>query len=68
MYIDGELAGLTSSGGYGFALQKSLAFAYLRPSLLRERAHIEISIRGDRRAARAIAQPAWDPKNERLRS
>ena len=36
VYIDGELAGLTSSGGYGFALQKSLAFAYLRPSLLRE--------------------------------
>jgi dimethylglycine dehydrogenase len=68
VYIDGELAGLTSSGGYGFALQKSLAFAFLRPSLLREHAGIEISIRGDRRAARAIPQPAWDPKNERLRS
>jgi dimethylglycine dehydrogenase len=68
VYIDGELAGLTSSGGYGFALQRSLAFAYLRPSLLRDHAHVEISIRGDRRVARVIAQPAWDPKNERLRS
>jgi dimethylglycine dehydrogenase len=68
VYIDGELAGLTSSGGYGFALQKSLAFAYLRPSLLRDQARIEISIRGDRRVARVIPQPAWDPKNERLRS
>src|SRR5450432_4011709 len=68
VYIDGELAALTSSGGYGFALQKSLAFAYLRPSLLRDHTRIEISIRGDRRAARIIPQPAWDPKNERLRS
>ncbi len=68
VYIDGELAGVTSSGGYGFALQKSLAFAYLRPSLLRQHAHIEIPVRGERRAARVIPQPAWDPKNERLRS
>jgi dimethylglycine dehydrogenase len=68
VYIDGELAGLTSSGGYGFALQKSLAFAYLRPSLLRDPARIEIAIRGERRLARVMPQPAWDPKNERLRS
>jgi dimethylglycine dehydrogenase len=68
VYIDGELAGLTSSGGYGFALQKSLAFAYLKPSLLRNHMQIEIWVRGDRRAARVIPQPAWDPKNERLRS
>jgi dimethylglycine dehydrogenase len=68
VYIDGELAGLTSSGGYGFAVQKSLAFAYLRPSLLRDHARVEISIRGDRHLGRVIPQPAWDPKNERLRS
>ena len=67
VYIDGEVAGLTSSGGYGFALQKSLAFAYLKPHLLRNAARIEICIRGDRRTARVIAQPAWDPKNARLR-
>ena len=68
VYIDGELAGLTSSGGYGFAVQKSLAFAYLKPGLLREDRRIEICIRGERRTARVIPQPAWDPKNERLRS
>jgi dimethylglycine dehydrogenase len=68
VYVDGELAGLTSSGGYGFALQKSLAFAYLRPSLLRDKARIEIAIRGDRRPARIIAQPAWDAQNARLRA
>jgi dimethylglycine dehydrogenase len=68
VHIDDELGGLTSSGGYGFALQKSLTFAYLRPSLLRDHARIEISVRGERRTARVIPQPAWDPKNERLRS
>jgi dimethylglycine dehydrogenase len=68
VYIDGEVAGLTSSGGYGFALQKSLAFAYLKPNLLRNATRLEICIRGDRRAARVIPQPAWDPNNARLRS
>jgi len=68
VYIDGQLAGLTSSGGYGFAVEKSLAFAYLKPSLLRNSARIEIVIRGDRRAAQVLTQPAWDPKNQRLRS
>jgi dimethylglycine dehydrogenase len=68
VYVDGELAGLTSSGGYGFALQKSLAFAYLRPALLRDHQRIEIAIRGERCVARLIPQPGWDPKNVRLRS
>ena len=68
VYIDGQLAGLTSSGGYGFAVEKSLAFAYLKPSLLRNSARIEIVIRGDRRTAQVLTQPAWDPKNQRLRS
>jgi dimethylglycine dehydrogenase len=68
VYIDDELGGLTSSGGYGFALQKSLTFAYLRPSLLRDHARIEISVRGERRTAHVIPQPAWDSKNERPRS
>ncbi len=68
VYVDGQLAGLTSSGGYGFAVQKSLAFAYIQPRVLVDNARIEIEIRGERRIARIIAQPDWDPKNERLRS
>ena len=68
VFVDGQLAGLTSSGGYGFAMQKSLAFAYIQPRVLGDNARIEIEIRGERRSSRIIAQPVWDPNNERLRS
>lgn len=59
--------GITTGGAYGFAVEKSLAFAYLEPKLVQEGAEFEILLDGKRQRARAIAQPAWDPKNERLR-
>jgi dimethylglycine dehydrogenase len=67
VYRGNSLVGLTTGGGYGFAVKKSLAFAYLEPNLVQEDAAFEILLRGERRAARIIAQPIWDPRNERLR-
>jgi len=63
-----RLVGLTSSGAYGFAARKSLAFAYVEPSVARAGEQFEILLRGAQRAARIIEQPAWDPGNERLRT
>ena len=57
-----KLVGLTSSGGYGFTLQKSLAFAYLEPSLLRNPARIEVSIRDDRAAGARAATTGLGPQ------
>jgi dimethylglycine dehydrogenase len=63
-----RVVGVTTSGAYGFAVQKSLAFAYLIPEIARDDRRIEIMVRGTKRAARMLAQAAWDPGNERLRA
>jgi len=68
VYYADRLVGITTSGAYGFAVRKSLAFAYIDPATARAAGDFEIMIRGERRAARMVPQPAWDPNNERLRA
>jgi dimethylglycine dehydrogenase len=68
VFCEGRLAGVTTSGAYGFAVRKSLAFAYMDPVIARAGSDFEIMIRGEKRAARVIAQSAWDPANDRPRS
>jgi dimethylglycine dehydrogenase len=68
IYVAGRLVGLTTGGAYGFAVDKSLTFAYLEAPVARSGAEFEILVRGEPRRARLIAQPAYDPKNERLRA
>jgi dimethylglycine dehydrogenase len=62
----GKVVGLTTAGAYGFAVRKSLAFAYLAPAADLG-APFEIDILGEARAARVIPQPAYDPANARLK-
>ncbi|MGH6934462.1 MAG: glycine cleavage T C-terminal barrel domain-containing protein [Dongiaceae bacterium] len=59
---------LTTSGGYGHAIRKSLAFAYVAPDLARPGVKLEIEIRDDRRPATILAEPAYDPANQRPRA
>jgi dimethylglycine dehydrogenase len=68
VFHGGRLVGVTTNGAYGFAVRKSLAFAYLEPAVARAGAEFEILVRGERCAARIIGQPAWDPSNARLRA
>lgn len=68
VYRNGSVAGLTTSGGYGFAAKKSLAFAYVDPKLANEGEAFEILMLGERRKARIIAEPAWDAENGRLKA
>ena len=67
VYHDGRLVGLTTSGAYGHAVEKSLAFAYVDPQLVAPGTGFEILMLGERRKARVLEAPAWDPLNERLR-
>ena len=67
VYHAERIVGLTTGGAYGFAVGKTLTFAYLEPAFVRNGAGCEILVRGERRHARIVAQPAYDPGNERLR-
>jgi len=68
VYRAERVVGLTTGGAHGFAVDKTLTFAYLDPALVKDGADFEILVRGERCRARVIAQPAYDPKNERLRA
>ena len=63
-----ELIGLTTAGTYGHSVGKSLFFAYVDPAFAPPGSEFEIQILDNRRPARVLAEPAWDPKSERLRA
>ena len=67
VYRNGKVVGITTSGGYGFATNKSIAFAYVEPALANRGEEFEIMLLGDSRKARIISEPAWDANNARLR-
>jgi len=68
IYLDGELVGRATSGGYGWRLGKSLALAMVRPDLAKEGTELQISILGERHKATIIPESPFDPDNERLRA
>jgi dimethylglycine dehydrogenase len=65
--LDGEVAGVVSSGGYGHVVGKSIALAYLYPDVDPTADGFAIEILGDMRPAKVEPEPLFDPKNERLR-
>ncbi|NNM61243.1 MAG: GcvT family protein [Steroidobacteraceae bacterium] len=59
--------GLTTSGGYGHRVRKSLAFACVDPAYAGAGTRFEVMIQGERRPASVLAQAAFDPDNARMR-
>ena len=68
VYADGRLVGLTTSGAYGYAAGQSLAFAFVEPHLAAPDTELEVAILGRRRGARVLAEPVYDPRNDRLKA
>jgi dimethylglycine dehydrogenase len=62
-----QCVGLTTSGGYGYAVEKSLGFGYVTPELSQVDTELEVALLGERYTARVLANPAYDPDNERIR-
>jgi dimethylglycine dehydrogenase len=67
IFVDGACVGLTTSGGYGHAVEKSLGFGYVSPELAAPGTRLEISMLAESHSARVLGEPAYDPANERLR-
>jgi len=68
IFADGQLVGVTTSGGYGYATKKSIAFGYVKPELVGSRDAFEVEILGSRRKAFLESAPVYDPGNDRLRA
>ncbi len=65
---DGEPVGLTTSGGFGFTVRKSLAFAYVAETAATPGTELEVLILGEARPAVVLDGPVHDPDNEELRA
>ncbi len=69
VWHDGEVVGETTSGGWGYRVNRSIALGMVRSGLTQPGTELEIEIYGQRFPARVEQdQPLWDPGNERLRS
>ena len=66
--IDGELAGRVTSGGYGYTVERSIAYAYVPSDHAEPGQPVEVEIFGDWVAGQVAAEPLWDPGGERLRA
>jgi 4-methylaminobutanoate oxidase (formaldehyde-forming) len=65
--VDGEIVGRVTSGGQGFAVERSIAYAYLPPERgIGTRGEVEVF--GRWVGFEVAREPLYDPTNERIRS
>ena len=66
--VGGELVGRVTSGGYGYTVERSIAYAYLPAASATPGTPVEVEIFGEWAGGEVVAEPLYDPKGERLRS
>ena len=64
---DGVAVGLTTSGGYGFTVEKSLAFGYVRARSAAPGTQLTVLILNEERRAVVLDGPVFDMANDQLR-
>ena len=67
MRIDGELVGRVTSGGYGYTVERSIAYAYVPPEAGEPGRAVEVEIFGEWVPGEVAEEPLWDPSGERVR-
>ncbi|MGB9142191.1 MAG: FAD-dependent oxidoreductase [Aestuariivirga sp.] len=68
VYSGEKIIGLTTSGGYGHTVKKSLAFAYVEPSMTAIGTIFDVLMFGEKRKACITPESVWDPENARLKA
>ena len=63
----GEIRGRVTTGGYGYTVERSIAYAYLPSELASPGTAVEIEVFGDWVDAEVAKEPLLDPKGERVR-
>jgi glycine cleavage system aminomethyltransferase T/glycine/D-amino acid oxidase-like deaminating enzyme len=66
--VDGRLAGRVTSGGYGYTVERSIAYAYLPKADAEVGTRIEIEIFGAWIGGEVAREPLYDPDGSRLRT
>ncbi len=69
IWCKNELAGFVTSGAYGHTVEKSLALAYVKTQFLdSSNSEFSVHVVDQRRPARIISEPPFDPSMSRMRS
>ncbi|CAB1081912.1 Sarcosine dehydrogenase (EC [Olavius algarvensis Delta 1 endosymbiont] len=67
IYQGEDLVGRVTSGGYGHAVQKSLALGYIKTELAEPGTKLAIAILDESCPAEVVPMPYYDPENKRLK-
>jgi glycine cleavage system aminomethyltransferase T/glycine/D-amino acid oxidase-like deaminating enzyme len=65
--VGGDVAGRVTSGGYGYTIARSIAYAYLPAAVAAAGQAVEVEIFGEWIAGEVADEPLWDPKGDRIR-
>ena len=65
---DGVIAGRVTSGGYGYSVERSIAYAHLPPERANPGTGVEVEIFGRWVEGEVAREPLFDPGGERVRA
>jgi len=66
--VEGRVAGRVTSGGYGYTVGRSIAYAYLPAGDADPGRPVEVEIFGEWVEGEVAEEPLYDPKGERIRA
>jgi glycine cleavage system T protein len=66
--VDGRVCGRVTSGGYGYTVDRSIAYAYLPAERVVPGSEVEVEIFGQWVPGQVAEEPLFDPRGERVRS
>jgi 4-methylaminobutanoate oxidase (formaldehyde-forming) len=66
--VSGTVAGRVTSGGYGYTVERSIAYAYLPAEFAAVGTEVDVEVFGERVAGEVVSEPLFDPGGERVRA
>jgi glycine cleavage system aminomethyltransferase T/glycine/D-amino acid oxidase-like deaminating enzyme len=66
--MEGEVLGRVTSGGYGYSVERSIAYAYVPAELAEVGRQVEVEIFGAWVPGEIAEEPLWDAAGERIRA
>src|SRR5687768_17185234 len=66
--MDGEVLGRVTSGGFGYTVERSVAYAYVPAESGEAGREVEVEIFGEWVPGRIAEEPLWDPAGEKIRA
>jgi 4-methylaminobutanoate oxidase (formaldehyde-forming) len=65
--VGGKVVGRVTSGGQGFSVERSIAYAYLPPDMAAIGTRGEVDVFGEWIGFEVAREPLWDPDGDRIR-